>query len=66
MPLGGGGATRWNDRRVIGYQCAAPDPDGILRTLDLTKPAYDPSRNAFDGWSACNLRLSRDRIRMKV
>ena len=50
--VGVGGSARWNDRSVLGYEGAAPDPDGIVRSLDKNKPVYDPSRFTFELWAS--------------
>ncbi len=61
-----GGAMRWNDRSVIGYLGAAPDADGIVRSLDVNKPIYDPVRSSYDFWTNYSFKLDHDRIRARV
>ena len=33
-----GGAVRWADKSVIGYLGSPPDPDGIVRSLNVNSP----------------------------
>lgn len=47
-----GGGVRWMDRAVIGYLGGPPDADGIVRTLDATRPVYDDPRPALDFWAS--------------
>jgi hypothetical protein len=48
--LGVGGAVRWEDKSAIGYLAAAPDPDGIIRALDVNKPVFDSTETHLDLW----------------
>ncbi len=57
-----GGALRWDDRSVIGYLGAAPDPDGIVRSLDATKGVYDPARYGADVWLAYKMKMWSNRV----
>lgn len=62
-----GGAIRWEDRAIIGYGGAAPDPDGIVREYDATKPYYDKARAYFDFMAGYNLKLkSRYGVRLQL
>jgi hypothetical protein len=61
-----GGSAAWNDRSAIGYLGATPDADGIVRSLDVNKPIYDPSRYTFDFWSSYALKLWSDRIGARI
>jgi hypothetical protein len=60
-----GGAARWDDKSVIGYYGTAPDPDGIVRGLDVNRPVYDPAHYQFDAWLAYSRKIWRD-IRAKI
>lgn len=60
-----GGSARWDDKSVLGYLGGAPDADGIVRTLDVNKPYYDPARYQFDFFTGYTMRLFRDKIRTK-
>jgi hypothetical protein len=61
-----GGAFRWEDRAVIGYLGAAPDPDGIVRALDPNKPYWDKSRYYIDLLARYNLRFFNGKVRTKL
>ncbi|HVU34517.1 MAG TPA: TonB-dependent receptor plug domain-containing protein [Opitutaceae bacterium] len=60
-----GGSLRWDDKSVIGYLGGTPDADGIVRTLDVNKPIYDPARYAGDFWIGYSCKLFHDRVRAK-
>jgi hypothetical protein len=61
-----GGAVRWEDKGAIGFYGAAPDPDGIVRTLDPDKPVWDKARAYFDFSVDYSFRLLNDRVRTKL
>ena len=61
-----GGAVRWEDRAAIGFLGAAPESDGVVRTLDPDKPVYDKSRYYFDFLANYNFRIFNDRVRGRV
>lgn len=61
-----GGAVRWEDKASIGFLGAAPDPDGVVRSLDITKPVYDKARYYVDASAGYNLRLFNDKIRAHI
>ncbi len=61
-----GGAVRWEDKASIGFRGAAPDADGVIRTLDRTKPLFDKSRYYFDASAGYNLRLYSGKIRTRI
>ena len=62
-----GGAVRWEDRAIIGYAGAAPDPDGIIREYDANKPFYDKARSYFDFMAGYNLKLrNRSTVRFQL
>jgi hypothetical protein len=60
-----GSTIRWADKSTIGYQ-GIKDPDGVVRTLDYTRPVYDPARASFDFMASYELRLFKDKIRTRV
>ena len=64
--LGVGGAVRWQDQAAIGFLGAAPESDGIVRSLDASKPIYDRARFAVDLSTSYGFRLFKDRVRAKV
>ena len=64
--LGVGGAVRWQDQAAIGFLGAAPESDGIVRSLDANKPVYDRARFAVDLSASYGFRLFKDRVRAKV
>ena len=45
---------------------AAPDPDGVVRTLDRDRPVFDSSRFYLDLNVGYGLRLFSDRIRTRL
>ena len=64
--VGVGGSVRWDSRSAIGYLGAAPDADGIVRSLDVSKPVYDPARASCDFWASYSLRLFHDKVRARI
>ena len=64
--FGVGGAVRWEDKAAIGFRGAAPESDGVVRSLDPTKPLFDKSRYYFDASSSYNLRFSNNKIRARI
>ncbi len=64
--VGVGGATRWQDKAVIGFLGAAPEADGVVRSLDANKPVFDRARFAVDLSASYGFRLFRDRVRAKL
>ncbi|HEU5078838.1 MAG TPA: TonB-dependent receptor plug domain-containing protein [Opitutaceae bacterium] len=61
-----GGAIRWEDRAIIGYGGAAPDPDGVIREYDPNKPFYDKARTYFDFMAGYDLKLSKTTVRLQL
>lgn len=61
-----GGALRWEDKAAIGFLGGAPDPDGIVRTLDANKPVFDKARTYFDFLAGYRLRFFNDKVRARV
>jgi hypothetical protein len=47
-----GGGLRLQDKAIIGYLAAAPDADGVVRSLDVNQPVFDHPRPAFDFWAS--------------
>ena len=64
--VGVGGAVRWQDKAAIGFLGAAPEADGVVRSLDANKPVFDRARFAIDLSASYAFRLHGDRIRGKV
>jgi hypothetical protein len=58
-----GGAYRWASKGAIGYLAGPPDSDGIVRSLDKTKPYYDKPVGNIDVYLNYSTRLFRDRVR---
>ncbi len=61
-----GGAVRWEDQASIGFYGAAPDADGIVRSLDPAKPVWDQARAYFDLQSGYDLKLFAGKVRTRV
>jgi outer membrane receptor protein involved in Fe transport len=57
-----GGAYRWASKGAIGYYAGPPDSDGVVRTLDKTKPIYDKAVGNVDLNMSYRTRLFRDRV----
>ncbi len=65
-PLDVGGAIRWEDRGSIGFFGAAPDADGIVRSLDPEKPVWDKSRYYVDLMAGYDFRFFNGKVRTRV
>ena len=63
--LGVGGSVRWASKAAIGYLGAAPDVDGVVRTLDRNKPVYDKPTTAADLLLTYNVRLFSNKVRTR-
>ena len=61
-----GGAVRWEDKASIGFLGAAPDPDGVVRSLDITKPVYDKARYYVDASAGYNLHAFNGKVRAHI
>lgn len=61
-----GGSLRWNGKVAIGFLGEAPDPDGVVRSLDGNKPVFDKARYSADFSAGYNLRLMNDRVRCRL
>lgn len=64
--FGVGGAVRWQDKAAIGFLGAAPEADGVVRSLDANKPVYDRARFAVDLSASYGFHLFKDRVRARV
>ena len=64
--FGVGGAVRWEDKAAIGFRGAAPESDGVVRTLDRDKPVFDKSRYYIDASASYNLRFASNKIRARI
>ena len=58
-----GGSYRWASRASIGYLGAAPDSDGVVRSLDRNKPVYNKATGNIDLLLSYNARLFSNKIR---
>ncbi|MDO8543234.1 MAG: hypothetical protein Q7S40_22590, partial [Opitutaceae bacterium] len=61
-----GGSMRWEDQASIGFLGAAPDADGVIRSLDKNKPVFDKARAYFDAFVSHQFRFYQDKIRATV
>jgi outer membrane receptor protein involved in Fe transport len=61
-----GGALRWADKSAIGYYGSAPDPDGVIRSLDKTRPIYDKALAHVDLTASYDLRILSNKVRAHV
>ncbi len=61
-----GGAVRWEDKAAIGFRGAAPEADGVIRSLDGDKPLYDKARYYVDLMTGYNLRFHDNKIRARI
>ncbi len=49
-----GGAYRWEDKRILGYQYSA-----AIDTLDISKPWYGPTDKHFDLWFGYSRKITK-------
>jgi hypothetical protein len=61
-----GGAVRWESQASIGYLAGPADSDGIVRTLDPNKPAWDKSRYYFDLNARYDFRCFNDKVHCRL
>jgi outer membrane receptor for ferric coprogen and ferric-rhodotorulic acid len=61
-----GGSVRWEDKASIGYYAAAPDSDGIVRTLDPDRPIWDKARYYYDFWAGYTLRFYHNKVQCRL
>lgn len=52
-----GGGVRWQDDAIIGYLGGPAGTDGVIRSLDVNKPAFDHLNPAVDFWVSKNFIL---------
>lgn len=64
--FGVGGAIRWEDKASIGFMGAAPESDGVIRSLDANRPVYDKARYYLDLSASYNLRLYHGKVRTRI
>ena len=57
-----GGSYRWASAAAIGYRGGLPDADGVLRSLDATKPVYDKARGSLNTLLTYRTKLFHNRI----
>ena len=61
-----GSATLREDQAAIGFRGAAPEADGVVRSLDVTRPIFDKARAYYDVSSSYNLRFANNKLRARV
>lgn len=57
-----GGSYRWASRGAIGYLAGPADSDGVVRTLDRTKPIYDKATGNANILATYRTKLFNNRI----
>ena len=57
-----GGSYRWASKRAIGYLGAAPEADGVIRTLDKDKPVFSKPQENVDLNLSYRTRLFQNKI----
>lgn len=57
-----GGSYGWSSKGAIGYLAGAPDADGVVRTLDRTRPYYDKPVGNLDLTVSYRVRLFSNRV----
>lgn len=60
--FGLGGGLRYEDAAAIGF-LGSPDPDGTIRTLDVSREVRDNAETHLDFWLSYNFRLFSDKVR---
>ena len=65
-PVRVGGSVRWEDKAAVGFLGAAPDADGVIRSLDRNKPVFDEARAYFDFFVTREFRFLKNKIRANV
>lgn len=61
-----GGSVRWEDKASIGFLGEAPEADGVIRSLDASKPVRDKAREYFDFFVAHQFRFNKNKFRATV
>jgi len=64
--VGIGGSARYASKGAIGFLAGAPDPDGIVRSLDGTKPVYDKATIKADLLVTYDFRFNHNKVRGRV
>jgi outer membrane receptor protein involved in Fe transport len=64
--VGVGGSARYASKGAIGFLAGAPDPDGIVRSLDGSKPVYDKATINVDLLASYDFRFHQNKIRGRV
>ena len=53
---------RWASKGAIGYLAGPADSDGVVRSLDATKPVYDKATTNLDTFVSYRTRLFRNKV----
>ena len=61
-----GGAIRWADKAAIGYFGSAADSDGVVRSLDPSRPIFDHAQLHVDLNASYSMRLFNNKVRARV
>ena len=61
-----GGSLRWEARGSIGFFGAAPDADGVIRSLDGNRPVYDSSHAYVDLLLSHRLRFRNNKVSARL
>ena len=62
-----GGSVRWASKSAIGFLSGAPDvADGVIRSLDATRPVFDKPTTSADVFGSYNFRTWNNKIRCNV
>jgi len=64
--VGVGGSARYASKGAIGFVAGAPDPDGIVRSLDGSRPIYDKATVSADLLGTYDFRFNRNKVRGRV
>ncbi len=63
--FGVGGSARWEDSSIIGYLAGAPDPDGVVRQLDVNRPVHSDQEFHLDLWASYSMSVWDEKARLK-
>lgn len=61
-----GGSVRWEDKGSIGFRGAPADADGVIRSLDASKPVYSSANTYVDFFVGHTLRLFHDKVTTRL
>jgi hypothetical protein len=64
--VGVGGSARYASKGAIGFLAGAPDPDGVVRSLDGTRPIYDKATIKVDLLASYDFRFNNNKVRGRV